>query len=103
MILHGCTDGRRILADASCDTSFKQGFSWTQEIATLRLAFWFQPDLAWPSAFWQTIHISIEMFTSHLPEKVISIIESIDHVLIAVFGGVMLYYGIVIMQMTKSS
>ena len=51
----------------------------------------------------EKIHISIEMFTSHLPEKVISIIESIDHVLIAVFGGVMLYYGIVIMQMTKSS
>ena len=51
----------------------------------------------------EKIHISIEMFTSHLPEKVISIIESVDHVLIAVFGGVMLYYGIVIMQMTKSS
>ena len=80
---------------------FKQGFSWTQEIATLMLV-WFSL-IGMAIGVLEKIHISIEMFTSHLPEKVISIIESIDHVLIAVFGGVMLYYGIVIMQMTKSS
>ena len=80
---------------------FKQGFSWTQEIATLMLV-WFSL-IGMANGVLEKIHISIEMFTSHLPEKVISIIESIDHVLIAVFGGVMLYYGIVIMQMTKSS
>lgn len=80
---------------------FKQGFSWTQEIATLMLV-WFSL-IGMAIGVLEKIHISIEMFTSHLPEKVISIIESIDHVLIAVFGGVMLYYGIIIMQMTKSS
>lgn len=80
---------------------FKQGFSWTQEIATLMLV-WFSL-IGMAIGVLEKIHISIEMFTSHLPEKVISIIESIDHVLIAVFGGVMLYYGIVIMQMTKNS
>lgn len=80
---------------------FKQGFSWTQEIATLMLV-WFSL-IGMAIGVLEKIHISIEMFTSHLPEKVISIIEFIDHVLIAVFGGVMLYYGIVIMQMTKSS
>ena len=72
---------------------FKQGFSWTQEIATLMLV-WFSL-IGMAIGVLEKIHISIE--------KVISIIESIDHVLIAVFGGVMLYYGIVIMQMTKSS
>ena len=80
---------------------FKQGFSWTQEIATLMLV-WFSL-IGMAIGVLEKIHISIEMFTSHLSEKVISVIESIDHVLIAVFGGVMLYYGIVIMQMTKSS
>ena len=71
---------------------FKQGFSWTQEIATLMLV-WFSL-IGMAIGVLEKIHISIEMFTSHLPEKVISIIESIDHVLIAVFGGVMLYYGV---------
>ena len=68
---------------------FKQGFSWTQEIATLMLV-WFSL-IGMAIGVLEKIHISIEMFTSHLPEKVISIIESIDHVLIAVFGGVMLF------------
>ena len=90
-----------VFCDVVLRYSFKQGFSWTQEIATLMLV-WFSL-IGMAIGVLEKIHISIEMFTSHLPEKVISIIESIDHVLIAVFGGVMLYYGIVIMQMTKSS
>lgn len=80
---------------------FKQGFSWTQEIATLMLV-WFSL-IGMAIGVLEKIHISIEMFTSKLPEKAISVIESIDHVLMAVFGGVMVYFGIVIMQMTKNS
>lgn len=30
-------------------------------------------------------------------------LESIDHILIAIFGGTMVYYGILIMNMTKLS
>ena len=51
----------------------------------------------------EKIHISIEMFTSKLPAKVIWVLESIDHILIAVFGGAMVYYGLLIMNMTKMS
>ena len=51
----------------------------------------------------EKIHISIEMFTSKLPGKAIGVLESIDHVLMAIFGGLMVYYGIVIMNMTKLS
>ena len=49
------------------------------------------------------LHISIEMFTSKLPEKAIRVLEGIDHILIAVFGGAMVYYGLLIMNMTKMS
>ena len=52
---------------------FKQGFSWTQEIATLMLV-WFSL-IGMAIGVLEKIHISIEMFTSHLPEKVISIIK----------------------------
>ena len=51
----------------------------------------------------EKIHISIEMFTSKLPEKAIRVLEGIDHILIAVFGGAMVYYGALIMDMTKLS
>ena len=58
---------------------FKQGFAWTQEVATLMLV-WFS-----------------------LIGMAIGVLESIDHVLMAIFGGLMVYYGIVIMNMTKLS
>ena len=51
----------------------------------------------------EKIHISIEMFTSKLPEKAISVLDTINHILIAVFGGAMVYYGALIMDMTKLS
>lgn len=80
---------------------FKQGFSWTQEIATLMLV-WFS-FIGMAIGVLEKIHISIEMFTSKLPEKAIAVLESVDHVLMAVFGGLMIYYGAVIMNMTKLS
>ncbi len=80
---------------------FNQGFSWSQEIATLMLV-WFSL-IGMAIGVLERIHISIEMFTSKLSKKAIGIIESIDHILIAVFGGGMVYYGITIMNMTKKS
>lgn len=80
---------------------FKQGFSWTQEVATLMLV-WFS-FIGMAIGVLEKIHISIEMFTSKLPEKAIVALESFNHILIAVFGGMMVYYGIVIMDMTKLS
>ena len=80
---------------------FKQGFPWTQEVATLMLV-WFS-FIGMAIGVLEKIHISIEMFTSKLPEKAIAVLESVDHVLMAVFGGLMIYYGAVIMNMTKLS
>lgn len=80
---------------------FKQGFAWTQEVATLMLV-WFSL-IGMAIGVLEKIHISIEMFTSKLPGKAIGVLESIDHVLMAIFGGLMVYYGIVIMNMTKLS
>ena len=80
---------------------FKQGFPWTQEVATLMLV-WFSL-IGMAIGVLEKIHISIEMFTSKLPAKVIRVLESIDHILIAVFGGAMVYYGLLIMNMTKMS
>ena len=78
---------------------FKQGFSWTQEVATLMLV-WFSL-IGMAIGVLERIHISIEMFTAKLPEKAIQVLECIDHILIAVFGGAMVYYGLLIMNMTK--
>lgn len=80
---------------------FKQGFSWTQEVATLMLV-WFSL-IGMAIGVLERIHISIEMFTAKLPEKAIQVLECIDHILIAVFGGTMVYYGLLIMNMTKLS
>ena len=79
----------------------KQGFSWTQEVATLMLV-WFSL-IGMAIGVLERIHISIEMFTAKLPEKAIQVLECIDHILIAVFGGTMVYYGLLIMNMTKLS
>lgn len=80
---------------------FKQGFPWTQEVATLMLV-WFS-FIGMAIGVLEKIHISIEMFTSKLPEKAINALESFNHILIAIFGGAMVYFGIVIMDMTKLS
>lgn len=80
---------------------FKQGFSWTQEVATLMLV-WFSL-IGMAIGVLEKIHISIEMFTSKLPKKAISVLDSINHILIAIFGGFMVYYGFLIMNMTKLS
>lgn len=80
---------------------FKQGFSWTQEIATLMLV-WFS-FIGMAIGVLEKIHISIEMFTSKLPGKVITVLECFNHILIAVFGEAMIYFGAVIMDMTKLS
>ena len=80
---------------------FKQGFSWTQEVATLMLV-WFSL-IGMAIGVLEKIHISIEMFTAKLSEKAIRVLEGINHILIAVFGGATVYYGLLIMNMTKTS
>ena len=80
---------------------FKSGFSWTQEIAELMLVWFSLVGMA--IGVLERIHISIEMFTSKLPAKALSVLDSINHLLIAVFGGAMVYYGLTIMNVTKSS
>lgn len=80
---------------------FKQGFAWTQEIATLMLV-WFSL-IGMGIGVLEKIHINIEMFTVKLPQKTIQLLDSINYLLIAVFGGLMVYSGIFIMDMTKMS
>lgn len=80
---------------------FKQGFAWTQEIATLMLV-WFSL-IGMAIGVLEKIHINIEMFTAKLPAKAVSVLESINYILIAAFGGLMVYYGALIMNMTKLS
>lgn len=80
---------------------FNQGMPWTQEIATLLLV-WFSL-IGMAIGVGEKIHISIEMFTMKCSPKVISILESINHVLIAVYGIMMLVYGLQIMNVTKNT
>ena len=79
----------------------KQGFSWTQEISTLMLV-WFSL-IGMAIGVLEKIHINIEMFTAKLSRKWIQVLDSINHILIAVFGGLMVYFGVLIMDMTKLS
>lgn len=90
-----------VFADVILRYIFKQGFAWTQEIATLMLV-WFSL-IGMAIGVLEKIHINIEMFTAKLPAKAISVLDSINHILIAVFGGLMVYYGALIMNMTKMS
>lgn len=80
---------------------FKQGFSWTQEVATLMMVWFSLVGMA--IGVLEKIHISIEMFTSRLPEKALAALESVNHLLIAAFGALMVYFGLQIMNMTKLS
>ena len=80
---------------------FNQGMPWTQEIATLLLV-WFSL-IGMAIGVGEKIHISIEMFTMKCSKKMIGILESIDHVLIAGIGVMMLVYGAQIMNYTKNS
>lgn len=90
-----------VFTDVTLRYIFKQGFAWTQEIATLMLV-WFSL-IGMAIGVLEKIHINIEMFTAKLPAKVISVLESINHILIAAFGGLMVYFGGLIMNMTKMS
>ena len=80
---------------------FNQGMPWTQEIATLLLV-WFSL-IGMAIGVGEKIHISIEMFTMKASPKFISVLESINHVLIAVYGVMMIYYGLQIMNVTKNA
>ena len=80
---------------------FKQGMPWTQEVATLLLV-WFSL-IGTAIGVGERLHISIEMFTSKASPKVLSVLETINYVLIAAYGAMMIYYGLTIMNVTKNS
>ena len=80
---------------------FQQGFSWSQEIATLMMVWFSLVGMA--IGVLEKIHISIELFTAKLPAKALSILDSVNHLLIAAFGGLMVWFGVKIMMMTKLS
>lgn len=80
---------------------FKQGFFWTQEVSTLMLV-WFSL-IGMAIGVLEKIHISIEMFTAKLSPKALGYLESFNHLLIAAFGALMVFYGIQIMVMTRLS
>lgn len=90
-----------VFADVIMRYIFKQGFAWSQEVATLMMV-WFSL-IGMAIGVLEKIHISIEMFTAKLSPRALSVLESIDHLLIAAFGGLMVYFGIQIMVMTKLS
>lgn len=80
---------------------FHQGFSWSQEVSTIMMV-WFSL-IGMAIGIYEKIHISIEMFTSKWSAKALGVLETINHLLIAGFGGLMVYYGIQIMTITKLS
>lgn len=80
---------------------FNQGMPWTQEVATLLLV-WFSL-IGMAIGVGEKLHISIEMFTMKCSKKTIGVLESINHVLISIYGILMIYYGLQIMNVTKNS
>ena len=80
---------------------FNQGMPWTQEVATLLLVWFSLTGMAIGVA--EKIHISIEMFTMKCSAKVISVLETVNHILISVFGMMMIYYGLQIMKVTRNA
>ena len=80
---------------------FSGGMPWTQEVATLLLV-WFSL-IGMAIGVLERIHISIEVFTKKFSKRAICILEIIDHIFITLFGMAMIYYGIIIMDMTKKS
>jgi len=80
---------------------FNQGMPWTQEIATLLLV-WFSL-IGMGIGVAEKIHMSIEMFTMKCSPKTISILETVNHIMIAAFGLMMVWYGIQIMNITRNA
>lgn len=80
---------------------FKQGFKWSQEVATIMIV-WFA-FIGIAIGVLEGIHMCIEMFTSRLPKRAIQVLESINYLLISAFGGLMIGYGVQIMQVTKNA
>lgn len=80
---------------------FRQGFPWSQEIATLMIV-WFG-FIGIAIGVLERIHMNIELFTRRFSPRVIRVIESAGYVLVFAFGAAMVYYGIQIMQVAGHS
>jgi TRAP-type C4-dicarboxylate transport system permease small subunit len=79
----------------------KSSLKWSDEISTLMMV-WFG-FLGIAIGILERIHISIEVFTMKFPKKAIDIITRAGYILIAIFGFLMVRYGIQIMSVTKNS
>jgi TRAP-type C4-dicarboxylate transport system permease small subunit len=80
---------------------FRYGLPWTDEIATLMMV-WFG-FLGISIGVLERIHMSIEVFTMRFPEKIVDKIIRGGYILVALFGCLMLWYGIQIMRVTQNS
>jgi TRAP-type C4-dicarboxylate transport system permease small subunit len=74
---------------------------WTDEISTLMMV-WFG-FLGIAIGVLERIHISIEVFTMKLPQRIIDVIVRAGYVFVAVFGALMIRYGAQIMSVTQNS
>lgn len=80
---------------------FRQGFPWSQEIATLMIV-WFG-FIGIAIGVLERIHMNIELFTRRFSPRMIRAIEGAGYVLIFAFGAAMVYYGLQIMQVSGRS
>lgn len=80
---------------------FGTGYNWSQEISTLLMVWFGFAGIA--IGVIEKIHMSIELFTMKLPKKIIKLLERINAILISIFGCFMIYYGLIIMNITKTS
>jgi TRAP-type C4-dicarboxylate transport system permease small subunit len=78
-----------------------RSMSWTQEIASLMMVWFGFIGIAIGAL--ERIHISIEIFTMKLPPKVIEGIVRAGYLIIAFFGGLMVRYGVGIMEATRNT
>lgn len=80
---------------------FGTGFKWSQEIPTLMMV-WFG-FIGIAIGVIEKIHISIEFFTMKLPKKITQTMDRANYLIIAIFGGYMIHYGIQIMRLTSKT
>ncbi len=78
-----------------------QSIRWSEEVALLLMVWMAFISLA--IGIEKKLHIAIGLFFDRFPRKVQYIIEKATNILIMVFGLVLFYYGIKLMQFTSSS
>ena len=80
---------------------FNQSPSWSEEIAIV-LMIWFGM-LSIPIGVKLNLHIGIEYIFNQFPKRVQKVVESFIFILICLFGGLMLFYGIELVEFMSMS